>query len=35
MTAELMVSNQALSNWLQYPAHADNIRVRFVNVLEE
>lgn len=35
MTAELMISTQALSNWFQYPAHADNIRMRFVNVLEE
>ncbi|KAF8846868.1 hypothetical protein BDZ45DRAFT_755527 [Acephala macrosclerotiorum] len=35
MTAEVMVSDQALSNWFQYPAHADNIRMRFVNVLEE
>jgi hypothetical protein len=35
MTAELMVSDQALSNWFQYPAHANNIRMRFVNVLEE
>jgi hypothetical protein len=35
MTAKLMVSDQALSNWFQYPAHADNIRMRFVNVLEE
>jgi hypothetical protein len=35
MTAELMVSDQTLSNWFQYPAHANNIRMRFVNVLEE
>jgi hypothetical protein len=34
-TAESMVSDQALSNWFQYSAHGDNIRMRFVNVLEE
>jgi hypothetical protein len=35
MTTELMVSDQALSSWFQYPVHGDNIRMRFVNVLEE
>jgi hypothetical protein len=35
MTTELMVSDQARSNWFQYPVHADNILTLFVNVLEE
>ena len=30
-----MISDQARSNWFQYPAHGDNIRTFFVNVLEE
>ena len=35
MTAEFMVSDQALSNWFQYPTHADNMLSSEIDVLRK